>query len=155
MKKLLLPALALTLAACAPRTTTATQPVTTGEQTVAVAYEASPAQVFADVLLAVQTDPGVPRYRPPFSFQGDIGEREASGPWTVVSNPTARTITAQARSPRVSGGEPDEHRLNVLMTGTETPLRTEVVFRFTGRAAALVEEINARLGAKYNRLPVR
>ncbi|BDP40691.1 hypothetical protein DAETH_06600 [Deinococcus aetherius] len=153
MKKLML-ALPLLLAACAPRTTTVTQPVTPGEETVIVAYEAPPEQVFTDVLVSLRLDPGVPRYRPGLSLGGDFVEREASGPWTVVSNAATGTITAQARSPRVTTGEPDVHRMNVTVTGTQTPLRTQVVFRFTGRAGALVDELVARLGAKYNRLPV-
>lgn len=147
--KLLLLALPPLLAACAPA---ATRPGA-AEQTLTATYEAAPERVFEDVLLAVTADPGVPAYRPPFTGSGDLVRREASGPWQVTADRAGGTITATALSPREDGGEGDTHRLAVVLTGSATPLRTRAVFRFTGRAGALVTEIGARLAAKYNRLP--
>lgn len=151
MKKQLL-VLPLLLAACAPG---ATRSTATGEQTVTAVYEVAPEQVFDDVLATIAADPGVPAYRPSFSTSlGDLVQREASGPWTVTSSDRTRgTIAAEAKSPRASGDGSDTHRLNVVLTGSSTPLRTQIAIRFSERAASLVSELNARLGAKYNRLP--
>lgn len=141
---------ALALAACAPATTQGNAAPNL--------YEATPEQVYNDVLAVIAADPGVPGYSRPFNIFGENMKRIPTGPWIISNSDRAGGfITAEAQSTLVTtfgsdSGQREAHRLSVVVSGSNTPARTQVVIQFTERAAYMAEKINAALAAKYKKL---
>lgn len=148
---LLFVTLALGLAACAP--------ATTQKGAAPNLYEATPEQVYNDVLAVIASDPGVPEYGRPFNPFGENMKRIPTGPWIIKNSDRAGGfITAEASSTLVTtfgsdSGQRETHSLSVVISGQNTPPRTQIVIQGTERAAYMATKINAALASKYKSMP--
>lgn len=140
----------LALAACAP--------ATTRPNSAPVQFEATPEQVYNDVLAVIAADPGVPAYGRPFNLMGENMKRIPTGPWVISnSDRVGGFITAEAQSTLVTtfgsdSGQRETHRLSVVITGQNTPPQTQIVLQGTERAEYMATKITSALAAKYKRL---